>query len=60
MLFVVLGAVAVIFGFMGIIFAITGVKDNLKKYVGTENRGLAAVLGIVGVVVGSAIILFFL
>lgn len=60
MLFILLGALAVIFGFMGIVFAISGEKDKLRKFVGTESRGLAAVLGVIGVVIGFVIILFFL
>jgi hypothetical protein len=60
MLFVILGALAVIFGFVGIIFAIGGEKDSLKKFVGTDNRGLAAVIGIALMVIGSAMTFFFL
>ena len=60
MLFVLLGAAAVIFGVMGVAFAVTGEKDNLKKYVGTQNRGLAVVLGIVSVAIGLALICWIL
>ena len=53
MLFLVLGVLAVLLGLMGIVFSISGDQENLKKYVGTQNRRLAALLGSVGVAVGS-------
>ncbi len=55
MIFLFLGGAAAIFGCMGVSFAIAGDKENLKKYVGTENRGMAAVLGFVGIGIGAAL-----
>ena len=57
-----LGAAALILGAMGIIFAFSGDKAMLKALIGTEKRGLAGALGILGVIVGLALlfVVFFL
>ncbi len=38
-------------------FSSRGDKERLKQYVGTENRRLAAVLGVVGLIIGLGMLL---
>lgn len=54
--FIAAGVAAVTLGLIGIDYASKGDPDNLKRYVGTENRGVAAALSFLSLIVGLAIL----